>query len=371
MEQPRSPALLYAIFFATGIATVQMGLVLPQMHSRSLGDSAIGLLLAMQFSGQLAGALFVGRRPARAVIYGMALTVLTAIVLAFPRGLHPATLLLFGLGLGITMTAINILAGREVTPAARIRRLQILNVFWPVGAAAAPWFIRGSTRILKQPERSYAALALCTAVLLLFFALRFCGKQTSVSTQHDEEHRIRISQLALFCLFAALAVGIEASLANWIPTFAVRYLSGTTAASLAATAFWCGILSGRFIADKSLQRVSWRTFGVLSSVLCALAVCGILASHSTPVFIATAFLAAFFVAPLYPAVLAHSVHVRWKNAVFVAAGCGSALIPWLVGQTSVTRASLRTAMFLPAIAAILLATALLLGVRHTMMTTEH
>lgn len=358
----RSPWLLYSIFFACGIATAQMGNVLPRAHGAAVNDTATGLLLAMQFSGQLCGALFVGQKPGRSILGGLALAAITALALARAGLSHPVVLLLYGLGLGIVMTAASIYAGLEVAAEERNRRMQMLNVFWPLGAAGAPWFVDAVTRAGLLPQRSYAVLAILLIALLVLFALRMRRERIE---QRGAKHTDRVLsplRLALLCLFAVCAVGIESSLANWMPTYATRYI-GLAAAGVATTAFWCGILSGRMLADRFLRHVTWKTFGVVCAVLCACATLLVTHAGSPATLAFTAFMAALFVAPLYPAVLAHSVDVRWKNVVFILAGCGSALVPWMVGRVSGATGSLRIALSVPAATAVILAISMFVGIR--------
>lgn len=355
----RAPWLFYAIFFATGIGTAQMGNALPRLHA---ADSAAGFLLAAQFTGQLFGALFVGKQPARAVFYGLGVASVTALLLARSTLPHAALLALYGLGLGISMTAVSIASGMEADKTQRNQRMQMLNVFWPLGAAAAPWFVDLVTHSGFHVLRSYSVLALMLMILASLFAFQQRGRKTSQLRDNEPEHHLRGPRFALICLFALLAVGIEASLANWMPTYAARYITAA-AAGIATSAFWAGILSGRIVADRFLRRTSWKIFGTTCALLCALAAHLVSRSH-TPIALAIAsFVAAFFVSPLYPAILAHSVHVRWRNLVFVAGGCGSAFVPWLVGRVSSITDSLSMAFLVPVIAAILLALCMAIGIR--------
>jgi fucose permease len=92
---------------------------------------------------------------------------------------------------------------------------------------------------------------------------------------------------------------------------------------------------------------------------------GVLAvAHGAMAMSVGAFGCAFCIGPLYPMVLARSLHLRGKNLVFFSAGSGSAILPWLVGRTSAWSGSLREAMVVPACGALLLLVVLILDGRQ-------
>ena len=118
------------------------------------------------------------------------------------------------------------------------------------------------------------------------------------------------------------------------------------------------VLSGRLSAASVFRNLPWNIYGTASAIACILASLALVLS-SNPVLISiSSFVAAFGVAPLYPAVLARSIHVRLKNLIFFSAGIGSAAVLWLVGHVSFATDSLKEALLVPTIAAVLLALAL-------------
>lgn len=355
MQRILSPVLLYTIFFFTGIATVLLGVLLPYIHAvSSQEDLHTGWLLASQFIGQLIGALFVGRRPSRSVGFGLLLTLSCAAAVPYRWGLNPVTQFFYGLGLGITMTAVNILAGREATPEKRASRLQMLNVFWPLGAAAAPWCVAAIVRSF-HPETACIFLAITLGFLLLLFSLNMRGASRASIAQKTVEHPLPWYRLLLYCSIALLCVGVETALANWLPSYSARSLSHTGSIAAAASLFWCGVLSGRLSAASVFRNLPWNIYGTASAIACILASLALILSSSPLLICISSFVAAFGVAPLYPAVLARSIHVRLKNLIFFSAGIGSAAVPWLVGRVSYATDSLKEALLVPTIAAVLLA----------------
>ncbi len=348
-----SLALFYVLFGSTGVATALLGVLLPAMGARlSLGDADAGRLLALQFTGQLLGALLVGRRVRRALLGGLIATVIAAGCLIGAADLMQELLFCYGLGLGVVMTATNIIVGLEAIGSQRASRLELLNTFWPMGAAVCPW-VALSLQSKAHPMLPYGALS---AVFFVLFGLLLLRPRYSEGARSVEEASQQTSMLRLIfsCLLALLAVGVESGVAGWLTTFGSRYLKTTQAVPWLPTLFWCGLLLGRFNASRALLSVRPAALGVLSAV-CAVLTAGLLAvSYDGVAMAAAAFCCAFCVGPLYPMVLARSVHLRGKNLVFFSAGVGSALVPWMVGRASVWSGSLRQAMMVPASAALLL-----------------
>lgn len=353
MQRSPSPAVYYVFFFFTGIATTLLGVLVPNLHL-SLTDAQIGRLLATQFTGQLLGALLVTKHAKRSLIAGVVLTFLSALWMSLASSIPMAVLFFYGLGLGISMTAANIVVGTEALPEQRDSRMEMLNFFWPLGAGCSPWCVRlagGDHASL----RVYLLIAATFLVMLPAFLLQSRKGEEAHSQGETTTQETPFLHLLRFCLLGLLAVGVESSLSSWAPTFGQRYFQSAFTGGVAASAFWAGILGGRVIASFALKQVRWASFSIWSSVVCAIAVCGLAASRQSFVLFTTALIGAFCISPIYPAVLSHAVHLRGKNFVFFSAGIGSAFVPWMVGTASLHTASLRMGMLVPVFGSVLLA----------------
>jgi fucose permease len=354
VDESQSPIIYYALFFVTGIATVLLGVLLPQARGHEhFGDADAGRLLALQFTGQLIGALLVGRNVRKALLGGLVLTSISAACLVGIAQLMQEFLFVYGLGLGVVMTATNILVGTEATGARRASRLEMLNTFWPVGAAMCPWL----TVLLRSgmyPLLPYATLTVSFAVL---FGLILFRRPSQTFKEIEEGSRSQKSSIRLLfscCALGLLAVGVESSVAGWLTTFGSRYLSTNTAVPWLPTLFWCGLLLGRLTASRAIYSIRSGLLNAISAAGALVMVALFAFSRDGLTMCIAAFGCAFAVGPLYPMVLALSVDLRWKNFVFFSAGIGSAFVPWLVGRTSAWSGSLRYAMTVPAGAALLL-----------------
>jgi fucose permease len=73
------------------------------------------------------------------------------------------------------------------------------------------------------------------------------------------------------------------------------------------------------------------------------------------------FLIGFGLGPVYPLLLAIALQYSQNTLIFFVAGLGSASLPWLTGVVSSATSSLRTALFIPLVASVLM---LFLGLRQ-------
>jgi fucose permease len=161
--------------------------------------------------------------------------------------------------------------------------------------------------------------------------------------------------LALCCLLGLLAVGVESSVGNWIPTLAFRESSAHNSISLTSSLFWVGIVTGRLFASKTTRSIAPRTLGVLNSLLALASVLLIIRVHGLALLSAGGFLTAFWISSIYPLAIARAVPLKGRRWLFIVAGLGSSFMPWLTGVYSQRWGSLRLALALPAAGCLLLA----------------
>ena len=365
----RSPRFYYAAFFVTGVATVGVS-ALVALRGTSLppADGEIGRLIAAQFTGQLIGSYFVGRQVASRLVLGAGVAALSLTALLLAGHLSQPLLFLLGLGLGLSMASINTLAGLTASPRQRGRRLEILNIFWPLGAAFCPWLVA------RLPAKQAFHL------FFLVLALAFYGiaalaslnlKPASLAADEAAQTGPAIP-LYLSC-FALLAVGVESGLANWLPTYQLRYLPSSPLPLPLATLFWASILGSRMLASRWLRRRPEGLILVVSTLVAAVAsltLCVVHASwvHSSwipaswiPAFrIHASWLLALAVAgiaaalgPIYPLLLSHALQLRGRGLVFFSASSGSALFPWLIGLAAISH-PLKSAFLIPVLGNVLL-----------------
>jgi fucose permease len=162
-----------------------------------------------------------------------------------------------------------------------------------------------------------------------------------------------------FAVLAFLYVGIEASVGNWMSTYATRTIAWTFAGSTLAVAFfWAALLFGRAITPAMLTWLPERRLYRASVVGTIAAVSLLLAAHSPLTLLVGAALTGLALAPMFPLILAlflaeigGSRNAGW---VFAVAGLGGAVLSWLTGIVSTGTGSLRIGLLVPGAAALLM-----------------
>ena len=106
-----SRIVLYLSFAATGMAMALPGAVLPALLQHwSMVDRQAGLLFFLGWMGSSVGALLVRPSRSRSIAFGALLTGLGATGMGFSTKTGGfVSMAVFGLGLGITMTATSLL----------------------------------------------------------------------------------------------------------------------------------------------------------------------------------------------------------------------------------------------------------------------
>lgn len=354
---PLGPILgIQAIEVLTGIGLALAGAALPALASAwHLDDAASGRLLLATFAGASVGALFIGNsRYSRSVAWGMALIALTSAGMAFASP-PPVFLLglLFGIGLGVAMTANSLLTGVRY-PERRAAMLTLLNFSWSAGAALSPLvaralLLRGGVRML------FLGIALF-ALLGSAGALRFATGPRPFAASSGSAARVSSSGwvVGFFCVFVVLYCGSEAVLSGWVLTYVHRLGFRASAPALAASCFWLALLAGRAVAPAVLLRMREERLLALALPGGVAGVAGLLMLRLFPAMMVSAALAGLCFAPVFPicvsllmALAADARQARWMFAV---AGVGSALFPWITGRIATATGSLHTGLLLPLIA---------------------
>lgn len=343
------------IFALTGVGTAMLGATLPaillQWH---LSDATGGVLLLAAWGGSTTGAVFVRNRPERTAGLGL---VLSAAALAALSGVHRAVLvplyLVYGLGLGLTMTSISVLRSHQVAAAHADVEMNRLNLLWAAGACAAPALALRSLHLLSVAVlfRLFGCALLALAVTMLATSDSRSGpKLQGAPGQSRTPGQLSWAPLR-FGLFAAAAVGIESAIGSWLTTYAERVMDGVGTAVSANSAFWAGLLISR--AAHSLHSARFahtRAARVLHLVAVGLALVMLILFPGERAIPAAGLLCGLGLGPLYPYVLSVALPRFRSTAIFALAGVGASLVPWLTGAISSRYGSLRIGLLAPAVA---------------------
>jgi MFS transporter, FHS family, glucose/mannose:H+ symporter len=352
--------LLHLGFASTGVGTVLLGSILPRLAMQwHLRDKDAGLLLLVQFAGSASGALMVRTNLAKTMACGYALFATGGLsifllqqhsLLAFP---------VFGIGMGMAMTSTNVLVGRRSSNR-RGAALAILNFAWSAGAVVCPLLAAQLLRHL-QAGSLFALLGLSVLPFALLPAFAATDTfATSPETAIDISGSREVWTIIYFAVLAFLYVGVESAVGNWMSTYATRDTALSFAgSSLAISLFWAALLLGRAMTPAGLRVLSEQTMYRLAIVIAIAGICVLLAARHRAELLAGSAITGFALGPVFPLNLSlylteigKSRNVGWAFAV---AGLGGAVCSWLTGVVSSATGSLRIALAVPGIAAVIMA----------------
>ena len=343
-----------------------LGCILPRLSAQwHLRDKDAGLLLLVQFAASALGALLVRRNLWKTLAYGYGLFGAGSICIFLLQQKSLPAFAMYGLGLGLAMTSTSMLTGRRY-PHRMGAALALLNFSWSAGSVACPLLAAEFLRHAPSSD-AFGWVGLMT---LPFALLPTLAKQndpdaspTSVAAPAGNREATTI---LYFALLAFLYVGIEASVGNWMSTYATRAAAWTFAGSSVAVAvFWAALLLGRAITPAILARFPERRLYEASVAATLAGVSLLLVAHRPQSILAGSAFTGLALAPVFPLILAQFLEKvggsRNAGWVFAVAGLGGAVFSWLTGWISTGTGSLRRGLLVPGAAALLM---LMLSSRH-------
>jgi len=355
--------VLHPVFALTAVLHVVGGALMPSLSARyHLSDSGSGLLFLLYFAGTSIGALLCRRKYARMMLVGFVAMAGTCLAVSVsPRVLLEPLFFVLGVSVGVPMSAVTLYTGANF-PDRCASILTFLNFSWSAGALAAPLI---AARILvhhdyRDAYNVFAVAAICAAIACAVF-LHDGPEPIRTSTGQGSTAAVRL--VLVFAFAAFLQVGIENTVATWLPTYALRTgNNGLVVAVASSSYYWAGFLLSRGLSSLLLLRAE--PMRILEIAISSAMVAALLlvfapgvAIRSTAMFILGASLA-----PTYPLVLsrffARSRHAADSRWILFTAGFGGSVLPWIAGFISSHTASIRTGMM--AIPASLLLMALLI-----------
>src|SRR5580698_7130246 len=353
---------LYLAFAATGFSCALPGALMPWLLARwSLQDSQVGLLLRLFFVGGTSGALLSRGSLRWSIFRGTLCTSIGAALLPFASGRTAnGAILLFGLGLGITMTSISLLQARrwtETLPAEMTR----LNLLWAIGACTAPWIILHEG--IRNTANAKNVLLLLAAAFAIFgvWVAAFERDEPRPTPSQAEAGSLKLAGFAAplsLLVLVLCATGVEASSAGWLATYSQRSGDSLRVTIGAPTCFWIGLLTSRLVhSSAAIGRATKRFLLTWNLLAMAMALAALILFRNGPVLLSAAFAIGFAAGPIYPLLLAMVFEHDSGNTVYVIGGIGSALLPLLTGAVSSRAGSLRLGIAVPCIAAMIMAAA--------------
>lgn len=357
--------LLHIGFVLIGIVNTLLGPILPLLSTRwRLDDAGAGALFFAQSAGAIVGSALSGPLIKRfgflpLLMAGFGVMSVSTACLGFaPRVVGVLSISGTGLSLGLTIPTINLLIS-ELNIGRRAAALNLLNLAWGVGAVSGPVLVPTLSRSV-----GFAVALLFVATPLIVVGI-LIGRSSVLlpdamgtgETTRSLTMRLWLTRYAL--LTAALVfvnIGTESSTGGWIASYVQRIgPSSQFSWAVAPSLFWAGLLTGRAVAPFILRRVR-ETLMVLVGMFVAVSglLVILLSTKIGPVLFGVS-LAGLGLAPVFPTTIAlfterfgHDAS-RLTGTLFILAGLGAAVFPWLVGLASSHYGALRAGLVVPLI----------------------
>lgn len=346
-------------FVVCGIVTVLPGPLLPVLAARwGLRDVQSGAYFGVEFAASTIAAILAPRRMRWSLPRGYALMTVGVLLLAVAeRAVAAATgnylalaaFTLIGFGIGLSVTATNLLVG-AAPKEQRARRLSVVNLWWGIGAVACPWMVAAAE---KSGDLRVLVAVLGLAAGGVFVALLPLKEELHAPTSGSLKTDAVV--LGYFAVLLFLYVGVENAVGGWVATYTHRFSGMTLAdASLMVSVYWLALLGGRALGSVALRRVSERVVMVLGLALALTAVSILVSPRPEIVVVAAIALAGFGFGPVFPIgvsrLLTRVTDNRNTGWVFATCASGGAALPWLTGLVSTRSGSLRVGFAVPVVA---------------------
>ncbi|MXZ37467.1 MAG: hypothetical protein F4Z19_04260 [Holophagales bacterium] len=357
---------LYTGFLLTGVVTVLLGPLLPELSREwSLPVGNLAPLFVAQFLGSAVGSLLSSYRQGLSLAIGyLLITVgLSSLAMAsWPIALAPVAAI--GLGLGLAIPATNLRVAHS-QPTRRGAALSSLNLVWGAGAVACPLAFA-----VRPPGMSSDAvlLVLAGAAGLVLSCLAWNVRPAAAGRftlgapasspavagglltrgRHAPQGGDSVPSgrqggvlpgLVVIAAILFLYVGIENAVGGWLVSLADQFQPTRSATSLwIGSGFWAALLAGRLVAPLLLRRMSERVLYGTGLAVAGAGLLGLLTSGSQLGVAVSAVAVGAGLAPLFPltvsflAELTASTQSRSTGWVFALAGTGGAVLPWLTAR---------------------------------------
>ena len=338
-------APLYAGFLLTGVVTVLLGPLLPELSREwRVPVDELAPLFVAQFLASALGSFLSSYRQSLSLVFGYLLIAAGLLSLAFASWpLALATVAVTGLGLGLAIPATNLRVAHS-QPARRGAALSSLNLAWGAGAVACPLLF--AVRPRGTSSDAVLVILAVAAGLVLLLLLRTPGgagvrEEVAGATVGGRSSAPAGQPVALVVIAAILFlyVGIENAVGGWLVSLADQFQSARTATSLwIGSGFWAALLASRAIAPLLLRRISEPALYGAGIALAGAGLFGLLAGRSQAEVAVAAVAVGAGLAPLFPltvsflAELTAATRSRSTGWVFALAGTGGAALPWLTAR---------------------------------------
>ncbi len=367
----RIKLILSGLFLVSGSVTVLIGQLLPIFAKQyALNDLQLSFYFPAQFAGSLVGTWLTSRfarsnRFIAASFIGavlMAAGVLLMNIDSFPVSL--AALLINGIGIGLTLPAINMTV-LELSPENAASSLSFLNFFWGVGAIVCKPFVdlssRGSDVVVTTTV--LAAPLLIAAALLYFQPTRMIAADGSTKSANELSNTpIWTQPLAwAIALFNFIHVGFESGMGGWLTTYTERLDETQAAHWLSPTLlYFLFFVFGRGVAPVLFRFLNENRMLFLGLFTILAGMLMTVSASSVFVLGIGAAVSGFGTSWIFPTNVSRFSHTfgasasRRATPLFIFGTLGAASSTWLIGFVSNQTGNLRSGMYVLVLSVVLL-----------------
>ena len=252
-----------------------------------------------------------------------------------------------GLGAGVIDGGMNGLF-LNLFPAGRGRSLNLLHVFFSVGALSAPLAVGRLVESGVEWQQILLATGFAALVVAILFAVVEMpdGRHAPTGERSTGDGRPRLApgRLATPLVLLAVAIGCYVAAEVGVSSWLVQFLEPAplSTATTALALFWAGLTIGRLIAAQIADQFDHVRFAATTSAATAAALVLAILAPSVPVSIALFGLAGVATGPVYPMIMAVAGD-RYPDRTAAVSGLlgsaavvGSIVYPPIMGFLSVT-----------------------------------
>ena len=335
---------IYGIAFAILGAVLGLPEMQARLHIDAVHEGALFFLLyaGVFLSNALIGPILNAVGSKRVLIF-TAMMVSASLVLyselsSFTVGAIAAVIL--GFGGGSLNVSVNALVS-EIYPTQRASMLNLLGVFFGVGALSVP--LTAATILSRVGISLFFLLAgMFPAMAAVFYStLTFPNTQINRGLVFSDAVRVLslpgVLQTGILLFFENAD---EAVIAAWTSIYISSLGYNPRTATLVLSCYWASLMVGRMIAFQVIKRAS-KLLVVVSASVGAIIGCTLLFVSKTPGFLALAVvITGLSFAPIFKTVLSFagdrhpSATAPIFGVIFALSLLGAMIAPWLVGQIS-------------------------------------
>jgi len=338
---------IFAGAFVFGIVMSSLGALLPALSASAGVEKADAgrLFLAMNFSMLLSSLLFgpiSDRFGFRALLLVSTLLIagsfaLLSIAADYDR--IAASLMALGFGGGALNGGTNALLN-DISPERRARALNLLGIFFGLGAVFTPFFIGSLLELAGLKTILLCLMILTLAPFALFSAVRFPAPKHSEGFSWGAATRMfRSPLLFLFGLLLLFQSGNEFTVGGWVSTY-LQESHGfkPSSAAYALAVYWTCVMLGRLAVSRYAEKTSPASLVIGSALTALIGTAGmILSPNGILAAVSVAFVGLGFAA-IFPTTLAQAgaAFARFSgtafSVIFVMALAGGMTAPLAVGR---------------------------------------